>query len=233
MIKSTLCTLCNYNISNANYTRHHSICNGQPPGTKSRSKWNAPDDLTCPFCNSIRPTKSSYVNHYLECPKNANRNYKSYTVGLPAWSKGLTKETDQRLAEAAEKTSVSLKKHFKDHPRVSKLDNSIFKNYRQACAFKFAIKNFPEEFDCLLLEQYGIYKASNRGNNLTGVSRDHMISINYGFKNKIPSKIIAHPANCQLLLHSENSKKHTKCSITLEELVERIRIWDLKYGQIV
>lgn len=102
-------------------------------------------------------------------------------------------------------------------------------NYRSDCKFKFNIKDFPLEFDFYLIEQHGWYKARNRGNNITGVSRDHMVSVRYGFNNNIDPKIISHPANCQLLPHSENSSKHMKCSITLEELKLRILNWDSKY----
>ena len=56
-------------------------------------------------------------------------------------------------------------------------------NYRRDCQFNFNLKDFEYEYDFKLIEQYGWYKPTNRGNNLKGVSRDHMISINYGFKN--------------------------------------------------
>lgn len=38
----------------------------------------------------------------------------------------------------------------------------------------------------------------------------------------VDPEIVAHPANCQLLLQSDNSRKKTHSSITLEELVKRI-----------
>lgn len=69
--------------------------------------------------------------------------------------------------------------------------------------------------------------------NLNGISRDHIISINYGFKNNIDYKIISHPANCQLLRHSENSKKYTKCDLTLKELLNKIKKWNKKYGALI
>lgn len=58
-----------------------------------------------------------------------------------------------------------------------------------------------------------------------------MISVRYGFDNNIDPKIIAHPANCQLLLHGENVSKYTNCSISFEELLEKIKIWDEKYNK--
>jgi predicted nucleic acid-binding Zn ribbon protein len=102
--------------------------------------------------------------------------------------------------------------------------------YRAKCAFKFNVYDYPEEFDLYLIEEYGWYKASNRGNNLNGISRDHIVSVRYGFDNNIDPAILAHPANCQLLPHSENSSKHSNSDITLEELYQKIKLWDEKYG---
>jgi len=61
-----------------------------------------------------------------------------------------------------------------------------------------------------------MYKASNRGNNLKGISRDHMYSVSQGFQNNVDPTIISHPANCQLLIHTENQSKGDKSKITLE-----------------
>jgi hypothetical protein len=99
------------------------------------------------------------------------------------------------------------------------------RQYRLACRFTFSLANFPDKFDFSLIKQYGWYKAKNRGNNLDGISRDHMYSINDGFKNGVSSKILSHPANCKLLRHSENLIKMTKSSITLDELKDRIKTW--------
>ncbi len=104
------------------------------------------------------------------------------------------------------------------------------KNYRKQCAFRFSIKQFPHEFDLSLIQKYGWYKAKNHGNNLNGVSRDHKYSILDGFLNHVDPKIISHPANCELMCHSKNSSKHSKSSISLEKLLDRIKIWENKYG---
>lgn len=105
-------------------------------------------------------------------------------------------------------------------------------NYRHDCAFKFSLKDFPDEFDFSIVENNGWYKPKNKGNNLYGVSRDHRISVRYGFDNNIDPKILAHPANCDLILHSQNSSKNINNSITLHELMDKIVIWDSKYPPI-
>ena len=112
------------------------------------------------------------------------------------------------------------------------LSKTAFEKYKNACVFKFNVYDYPEEFDLTLVEKYGFYSAANRGNNLNGISRDHKISITYGFKNNINPKLISHPANCQLMLQSENSSKKTKCSISVDELKNEIQKWNKKYGVV-
>lgn len=102
--------------------------------------------------------------------------------------------------------------------------------YRKQCAFRFALKTYPNEFDFDLIKESGWYKAKNHGDNLKGISRDHMLSVNEGFRLKIDPYLISHPANCSLMPHSKNSSKHDGSSITLEELKERINAWEEKYG---
>lgn len=99
------------------------------------------------------------------------------------------------------------------------------KLYRERCLFTFATSDYPDKFDLSLVEKYGWYSPSNKGNNLKGVSRDHMFSVKAGFDNGIDPAIISHPANCELLIHTENQSKREKSSITLEELIDRINKW--------
>lgn len=105
-------------------------------------------------------------------------------------------------------------------------------NYRADCSFKFNVYDFPDEFDVQLVEQFGWYKAKNRGNNLTGISRDHIVSVRYGFDNNIDPAIISHPANCQLLQHGTNVSKGKKCDLTIEELFVKISNWNDKYSKV-
>jgi hypothetical protein len=108
--------------------------------------------------------------------------------------------------------------------------NNEYQHYKNRCKFKFSLNSFPNEFDFKLIETFGWYSPNNKKNNLQGVSRDHILSISDGWKNKIPPEIVSHPANCQLLLQSKNASKHKSSSITLEELEIKIKEWDLKYS---
>lgn len=100
-----------------------------------------------------------------------------------------------------------------------------FELYRLRCQFNFNLKDFPNKFDFELIKKYGWYSPTNKKNNLKGVSRDHMLSIKDGFINNIPPYIIKHPANCRLILHSQNSSKNSKSIISLDELVDKINKW--------
>ena len=128
--------------------------------------------------------------------------------------------------------SISCKKINKFSKERKRKIGTPIQEYRRLCIFKFNIFHYPEEFNLKLIEQYGFYKAFNRGNNPLGISRDHMYSIYDGFKNNIDPKIISHPANCSLLQQhgsNGNSSKGKKSSITLDTLEKRIKAWDEKY----
>jgi len=114
----------------------------------------------------------------------------------------------------------------------SSVEKGSLIEYRRFCAFKFSLNDYPNEFDFSLIEKHGWYAAKNHGNNLHGVSRDHIVSVRFGFDNQIDPKIISHPANCQLLKHSENVSKHKKCSLSIDELLERIQKWDDRYRKM-
>lgn len=124
-----------------------------------------------------------------------------------------------KLRSVKEGVAFSLKRK----PRSSSTDG--IEKYRQLCRFSFNVYDYPEHFNLNLLEEYGWYKAKNRGDNPEGVSRDHMVSVSYGYENGILPYYISHPANCRLMQHNQNNKKNSECSITFEELLKRIDSW--------
>jgi len=90
---------------------------------------------------------------------------------------------------------------------------------------KFNINEYKDKFDLSLVTKYGWYSPTNKGNNLHGVSRDHLYCVRDGFINKVDPDIIKHPANCCLMKHTDNNLKNYTSSITLEELIDRINNW--------
>ncbi len=106
-----------------------------------------------------------------------------------------------------------------------------YQKYKRDASFNFNLSDFPKEFDFDLIKEYGWYKPKNRGDNLNGISRDHIYSIKKGFENNIDTKVISHPANCKLMIHNDNVSKNKKCNITLEELLKKIEKWNKKYNE--
>lgn len=149
---------------------------------------------------------------------------KQFLDGKTNWGKLHTVETIQKVKDV-----IKLKnKHW-----LSSLNIKDKVDYRKLCQFRFSLNSFPDEFDFNLIGEYGWYMAKNKGDNPNGISRDHMYSIHEGFKNNIDPYLISHPSNCQLMRHGDNNKKDRKSSITIEDLKERVRVWDEKYGVIV
>lgn len=97
--------------------------------------------------------------------------------------------------------------------------------YRPLCEFRFDLNSYPNKFDLDEFLQYGFYSPKNKKNNPIGVSRDHLYTVKDGFDNKIDPTVIRHPANCSLIRNEKNQSKGRKSSITLEELLERIKNW--------
>lgn len=105
------------------------------------------------------------------------------------------------------------------------------RTYRARAAFKFNIYDFPDMFPLSMIEEHGWHSppgrnGRNSNRNLNGVSRDHLYSVFDGFINQVNPDLLSHPANCGLVLHSENNRKKAKSSITLDELMTRIERWE-------
>ena len=173
--------------------------------------------MCCKSSNSCPANRKKNSNGLKNCGRDYVETYKNLPREIKskmAWAKGLTKETDQRILNAAiNQTGL---RRITDQERLNKVI------YQEQCQFNLAgIIEKVEGFE--LLKEFGMY---NRHTNKTGVVKDHAVSIHYGYKNKIDPKIISHPANCRFILHKDNAKKSMKCSITIEELTEKINKWD-------
>ncbi len=154
----------------------------------------------CEYCKSKFKTYKSYVKF---CSNSCAANYRSF-LSISNKIKNISSDYEQ----------IKLMKH----------------EYTKQCKFKFNLASYKDEFDFDLISQQGWYKPINHGNNLTGISRDHMVSIMEGFNNLVDPYIISHPANCQLLIQIENSKKRAKSSLSIDDLKLRIKDWNKKYG---
>lgn len=104
-------------------------------------------------------------------------------------------------------------------------DREPYSVYVKAASFKHGFKTECEKQNALLKE-YGVYNT-RENKNTNGCVRDHLLSRRYGFDNNIPTWIISHPANCEIVLHSENIRRAFDDDnlISIEELLERIENW--------
>jgi hypothetical protein len=97
---------------------------------------------------------------------------------------------------------------------------------RQIYSFKFVCSDFPELFDKALLDEIasiGWYSPARKVHrNLTGLTKDHKISVADAVKHNHNPYYITHPLNCELIRQSENSSKKTKSTITYAELVAAV-----------
>jgi hypothetical protein len=191
----------------------------------------------CPQCYKLISYKKRH-NEY--CSKKCSAIYTQKDKGHCKWS-----------SEDREKISLRVKDYHNKNPKIKKLkikklkickncNNEIkekykqicnccsekyYKFYRPLCEFNFILENYPDKFDLSLIKKYGKYSPKNKGNNLNGISRDHLYSVKDGFKNKVSPDIIRHPSNCRLVKHKENQVKYNKSSISLDELKKRISEW--------
>lgn len=110
-------------------------------------------------------------------------------------------------------------------PKNKRKKKLNYKKYSSRCKFRFDITNFPQEFDLSLVEKYGWFSQDNPN----GVTRDHMLSISYGWKKDVSPTILSHPANCRLMFYENNLEKGWRSSINLNDLLKKINEWDKKY----
>ena len=124
------------------------------------------------------------------------------------------------------KTQKSIRKTMEKLGKWIKLeDKNPYHIYYKAAEFKhgFEFTCYTTDKEKKLLNELGVY---NNRKNKKGCVRDHLLSRRYGFENNIPTWIISHPANCEIIPHNENlsrsSRKEGDNLITFEELLKRI-----------
>lgn len=122
--------------------------------------------------------------------------------------------------------AASYNSGYRKHKHKSKNNKNLKKLYYKECQFKFSPYQEPNIIGFDLLSKYSFSKPQNKEPNTTYLHRDHMVSISYGYENNIPPEHISHPANCEILTEKDNISKSSGCSITYEELLDRIYNWD-------
>lgn len=90
----------------------------KPPKVKKESV-NAPRECYCVFCGKLCTSRNSLINHERLCKLNPNAQVPS-SLGkkrsVPAWNKGLTKETDERIVKQTINAAIGYKKWREENP---------------------------------------------------------------------------------------------------------------------
>ena len=60
------------------------------------------DSFICPFCNKSFNKRNGLGVHKRQCSLNPNRQ-PNVNLGRPAWNKGLTSETSEKVAKSSKK----------------------------------------------------------------------------------------------------------------------------------
>ena len=160
-------------------------------------------------------TKLVYSSGKRIDPKIQYKSLPEETKSKMSWSKGLTKEIDERIEKQASK--------LRGKRKITDKEKIAYKEYREKCAFHLSKFNISKIKGHELLKEFGMYHINK---NTKGVVRDHRISIWYGWINKIDPSLISHPANCEFILHKDNASKSISCSVSIESLLEEIKNWD-------
>lgn len=137
---------------------------------------------------------------------------KNYGVNHPAKSELEKKKRNIKIPESQSKRRATNEKSG----AWVKLEDKSKKEIYYRTVWYFTNKN-----NLNLLENYHLRNHSSIKNSY---SLDHKYSISEGFKNNIPPYIIGNIANLEFIPISENSKKNSKCSISLDDLCKNLII---------
>lgn len=180
----------------------------------------------CKNCNKplIVNQRASLKNVYCkECRQNAIK-IKNYEKRNLKYVKNKGIVTIKRLCSVCKKNQIEGLKRV-----CKKCKTKYYKYYRVECNFDFVLSDYKNEFNFGLIKKHGWYKAKNRGDNMGGVSRDHIFSVKEGFLIGLNPILLKHPANCNLMTHNDNSKKNTNSELTLKELIKKIEKFEKKH----
>lgn len=115
-LEAMKCPLCGRSFNSGKQLSHHKFyCSQKTLEERTSKSFNElQDDLFCQFCNKQCHSRNSLLNHERACKLNPNRvewHLVHYNTSHPAWNKGLTADTDERVA----KFTTSINKYYETH----------------------------------------------------------------------------------------------------------------------
>lgn len=117
----TRCIICGREISNSNIAKHLKAHETNPKAYEPSKFTLNHEGLDCQFCGKVCKNKNSLCNHERLCKLNPNRQISSFVTynkmaSHPAWNKGLTAETDERVRRNGD----SLHKYYEANPNLKR-----------------------------------------------------------------------------------------------------------------
>lgn len=189
--------------------------------------WIRPNDLVnnhgCSTCGGIRANKIRIANEKNTVLENGKTAFDERYKKIHS-----TRKRKNNYVSASKKRIITMKLNnsfdtWRENWYNSMIENGKFQNpahLKQYKKFKRKVYRHTRKN----LERCGdyvgyypsIYKCEGR-------VIDHKYSVKEGFINQVPISVLSHVCNVELISVSENAKKGAICSITMEELIERIQ----------
>jgi hypothetical protein len=106
------CDKCAKDIQKSNFAKHYASCGIKKATAFSCDSWYNGEHWKCPDCGFVAKTRQSATSHYWRLHTNTNIRFNPPTNSNGrhnSWNKGLTKETDLRVANNALASGNALK----------------------------------------------------------------------------------------------------------------------------
>lgn len=159
-VKKIVCELCGAEISASNYSKHLRRHENHPETFEASKYALSHAGLTCQFCDKEWKSRNSLCNHERQCKANPECQVSGFSIHnrrvqigeAVTWNKGLTKETDDRVASFAKKLS---------HPTGRKLSEATKKKLSNSVKLAYAEGRLGTRLHCVkhARNYYGTYKG--------------------------------------------------------------------------
>lgn len=177
--------------------------------------------------------KSKVDDAYRQRAGSANRGVAFSKERVRKMHEGRSRESYVREHDAATRAKIGRKSATKFTPEYiervrqvnystglwidpdNKSDHDVYREEAQWIAGMWDIVAEKE-----LLNEHGVFNPKSNPN---GLVRDHILSVRDGLDWGIFPVILRHPANCQLLLNADNSRKRRSSWLTPDELFDNIK----------
>ena len=193
----------------------------------------------CLHCNKPLDSNRKF------CDQSCAAKHSNNTRAISGWTP--SKEQKEKTAESFSIRRVLTKEIAGPYSRIflycceSCKENKISRVRRKKCnacsgksrekrrpfLFKFNIEKYPDLFDMDYIKKVGWFSPGKTNDrNLTGLSKDHKVSISDAIENNYDPYYISHPINCDIVTQKENSSKNHKSSISYDELVRIVDCYE-------